>query len=88
MKSKNHIYTSKYKGWYCISDETFLTESQLKLRDDGQKVSIESGHPVEWSEEDNYIFKLSQFQDDVIHWIKSGYVINNHLNNIFYILKK
>lgn len=50
----------------------FLTDSQLKEKDGeaGVKVSIESGHPVQWTEETNYMFKLSQFQDDVIYWIK------------------
>lgn len=57
-----------------MPDETFLTETQLKENANGQKVSLESGHPVEWTEEQNYMFKLSQFQDDVIHWIKSGFV--------------
>lgn len=37
------------------------------------KVSIESGHPVEWTEEENYLFKLSKFQDDVIRWVEQGY---------------
>lgn len=54
-----------------MSDETFLAENQLKLLPNGNKVSEESGHPVEWTEEVNYMFKLSQFQDDVIRWAES-----------------
>jgi methionyl-tRNA synthetase len=69
LQNQNAIYKDTYSGWYCISDETFLTESQLKLVGD-QKVSIESGHPVEWTEEENYMFKLSEYQDDVIYWAK------------------
>jgi methionyl-tRNA synthetase len=69
LKDQNAIYKDKYSGWYCVSDETFLTESQLKLVGD-QKVSIESGHPVEWTEEENYMFKLSDYQDDVVYWAK------------------
>lgn len=37
----------------------------------GDKVSEESGHPVEWTEEKNYMFKLSQFQEEVIRWAES-----------------
>ncbi|KAL1497804.1 hypothetical protein ABEB36_008701 [Hypothenemus hampei] len=73
MAKKNLIYKSTYKGWYCVSDETFLTDSQLKETiKDGEKilVSAESGHPVEWSEESNYIFKLKSFKDDLIYWLK------------------
>jgi methionyl-tRNA synthetase len=69
LKDQNAIYKDTYSGWYCVSDETFLTESQLKLVSD-QKVSIESGHPVEWTEEENYMFKLSEYQDDVTYWAK------------------
>jgi methionyl-tRNA synthetase len=69
---RGHIYSSNYSGWYCISDETFLTETQIKSDIDGRKFSIESGHPVEWSEETNYMFRLSQFRDDIVYWIKQG----------------
>lgn len=69
LKDQNAIYKDKYSGWYCVPDETFLTESQLKIVGD-QKVSIESGHPVEWTEEENYMFKLSDYQKDLIYWAK------------------
>lgn len=69
LRSQGAIYKDKYSGWYCVSDETFLTESQLTVVND-RKVSIESGHPVEWTEEENYMFKLSEYQDDVIYWAK------------------
>ncbi|KAJ6634198.1 Methionine--tRNA ligase, mitochondrial [Pseudolycoriella hygida] len=67
LYGKGTIYKDKYAGWYCIPDETFLTESQLKEAN-GTKVSIESGHPVEWSEEINYVFRLSAYQEEVIRW--------------------
>lgn len=33
---------------------------------------MESGHPVEWVEEKNYIFKLSSFKDDLNHWLRTN----------------
>ncbi|CAG9862611.1 unnamed protein product [Phyllotreta striolata] len=76
LRSKDRFYLAKYEGWYCVPDETFLTESQLKetVGSDGKKllVSIESGHPVEWSSEENYMFKLSQYRDDLIYWLKTN----------------
>lgn len=36
------------------------------------KVSAESGHPVEWSEEQNYVFRLSSFQDDLKYWLRQN----------------
>ncbi|XP_034116272.1 methionine--tRNA ligase, mitochondrial [Drosophila albomicans] len=71
LQSRGHIYSAAYSGWYCVSDETFLTDSQLRLDEEsGTRFSLESGHPVEWTEETNYMFRLSQFQDDVRHWVK------------------
>ncbi|XP_030563680.1 methionine--tRNA ligase, mitochondrial isoform X1 [Drosophila novamexicana] len=71
LQSRGHIYSAAYSGWYCVSDETFLTESQLRLdATSGTRYSLESGHPVEWTEETNYMFRLSQFQDDVRHWVQ------------------
>lgn len=49
-----------------------MTESQLKTTNNGDKISIESGHPVEWTEETNYMFRLSQFQNDILYWLKQG----------------
>lgn len=72
LKEQNAIYKDKYSGWYCVQDETFLTESQLTTDKDGKKFSIESGHPVEWSEEENYMFKLNEYQEDVIYWAKQN----------------
>ncbi|KAH8388324.1 hypothetical protein KR093_003872 [Drosophila rubida] len=71
LQSRGHIYSAAYSGWYCVSDETFLTDSQLRVDEQsGARYSLESGHPVEWTEETNYMFRLSQFQDDVRHWVK------------------
>ncbi|XP_019756667.2 methionine--tRNA ligase, mitochondrial [Dendroctonus ponderosae] len=75
LAEKGLIYKSTYQGWYCVPDETFLSDSQLnEVERDGQKllVSAESGHPVEWSEEPNYIFRLSAFKDDLIYWLKKN----------------
>ncbi|KAA0194840.1 hypothetical protein HAZT_HAZT005198 [Hyalella azteca] len=71
--SKDFIYKGEYTGWYCVSDEAFLTESQVtekKTVDGVIKVSAESGHVVEWSSETNYKFKLSLLEDDLKHWLK------------------
>lgn len=69
LKSQNAIYKDSYAGWYCVQDETFLANTQLKLHQ-GERFSAESGHPVEWTEEENYMFKLSEYQDEVLYWAK------------------
>ncbi|GAB0096481.1 Methionine--tRNA ligase, mitochondrial [Sergentomyia squamirostris] len=68
LKFRDLIYTKNYSGWYCVSDETFLTENQLKEDGKGGKISLESGHPCEWTEELNYMFKLGALQQEVVRW--------------------
>ncbi|XP_049282237.1 methionine--tRNA ligase, mitochondrial [Anopheles funestus] len=70
LAGSDSIYTANYSGWYCVPDETFLTDSQLKVNERGEKCSLESGHAVEWTEEENYMFRLGRYQDDVRHWVK------------------
>lgn len=70
LEASGSIYSAQYSGWYCVPDETFLTDSQLKENDQGVKVSVDSGHPVEWTEERNFMFRLERHQADVLHWIK------------------
>jgi hypothetical protein len=33
------------------------------------KVSIETGQPVEWTEEDNYKFRLSAYTEPLLKWL-------------------
>ena len=35
LESKGYIYRGKYEGWYCISDEAFLSEEDvMEVADD------------------------------------------------------
>ncbi|RWS23740.1 methionyl-tRNA synthetase-like protein, partial [Leptotrombidium deliense] len=79
------IYKDSYKGWYCSVDEAFVTELNVtEVERDGKiiKVSLESGNPVEWFEEDNYKFALSAFQEKLLKWVLSDPEIVKP--NIFY----
>ncbi|XP_063611184.1 methionine--tRNA ligase, mitochondrial-like [Penaeus indicus] len=73
LKDNGHIYQGNYSGWYCVSDEAYLTELQVRevqlQSGEKQLVSLESGHPVEWNSEDNYMFRLSSFQQDLQYWL-------------------
>lgn len=79
LKSRNNIYLGKYSGWYCTADEAFVSESDLKEQKDSTGktvlVTADSGRPVEWTEEENFKFKLSAFRDDLKHWLKDGALI-------------
>lgn len=65
------IYKKKYKGLYCVGCEKFLSERDLE---DG-KCPIHPGQdPVEL-EEENYFFKLSNYQDFLKEYLSDPSVI-------------
>lgn len=61
LNENNDIYKSKYRGWYCIYDESFWTDLELK-----NSKCPECGREVEILEEDAYFFKLSKYQDRLL----------------------
>jgi methionyl-tRNA synthetase len=54
------IYLGEHAGWYCQSEETFIPENQVR---DGVD---QDGHPVEWTTEQNYFFKLSRYTEPLL----------------------
>ncbi|KAH9488994.1 Methionine--tRNA ligase, mitochondrial [Bulinus truncatus] len=75
LQERGHIYKGSYSGWYSVSDEAFLSDSDVedKTLSDGSivKVSKVSGHVVTWTEEQNYLFKLTDLQQDLLHWLNT-----------------
>ncbi|XP_077433971.1 methionine--tRNA ligase, mitochondrial [Vanacampus margaritifer] len=74
LRDKGLIYKGRYEGWYSTPDESFLTSTQVTDTVDttGQvvKVSLESGHKVEWLKEENYMFRLSAFRTQLLDWLQ------------------
>lgn len=74
LKDKGLIYKGSYEGWYSTPDESFLTASQVGDAVDSSgknvKISLESGHKVEWMKEENYMFRLSTFKPQLLDWLK------------------
>lgn len=59
-RNPGDIYFGEHAGWYCQSEETFVPENQVRNGKD------ESGHPVEWTTEKNYFFKLSRYTQPLL----------------------
>ncbi|CAH8635780.1 unnamed protein product [Schistosoma rodhaini] len=73
LNASGNVYRSKYSGWYCVSDEAFYAPWEIDETNlSGVPVSKETGNPVEWIEEENYMFKLSSFKNDLHKWLDSG----------------
>ena len=56
---KGDIYLSQQKGYYCVSCEEFKDEKDLIA---GQYCDIHVTKEVEWRDEANYFFRLSNYQ--------------------------
>jgi methionyl-tRNA synthetase len=59
-----HLEKGTYDGWYCVSCEAYYSESELLA---GQLCPIHE-RPVEWFSEENWFFKLSDFEDRLLAW--------------------
>lgn len=66
MLDNGDIYLDNYSGWYSVRDEAFYTEEETTLLDDGTRISTETRTPVTWTEESNYFFRLSAYQDKLL----------------------
>lgn len=71
------LYKGSHSGWYSVSDEAFYPEIQIKESVDpntgeSKKVSIETNNEVFYHEEENYFFKLSEFQEKLITFLEEN----------------
>lgn len=65
LLEKGDIYKGVYKGWYCVSDENFLSED-VALEEDGSKICPDCGKRALPVEEDTYFFRLSAYGDRLL----------------------
>lgn len=64
---KGEIQKRTYTGWYCIPDERFWTEKELR-----EGKCPDCGRPVEFISEDNYFFLMSKYQEGLIRYIEEN----------------
>jgi methionyl-tRNA synthetase len=75
---KGEIYKGAYEGWYCVPDERFWTEKDVV---DGN--CPECGRPVARLVEENYFFRMSQYQEWLIDYINAhpSFILPEHRRN-------
>ncbi|MFN3347918.1 methionine--tRNA ligase [Pseudorhodoplanes sp.] len=66
MEANGDIYLAKYAGWYSVRDERYFAEDETRLNEQGARVAVETGTPVDWVEEESYFFRLSAYQDKLL----------------------
>ena len=65
MEAKGDLYLDRYEGWYSVRDEAYYDESELTEGEDGNRLSPQ-GTPVEWTVEESWFFRLSNYQDRLL----------------------
>jgi methionyl-tRNA synthetase len=66
-----YLYKGSYDGWYCVPEETYFTETQVRHSDElnhteGQHLCPDCGRPLQRVQEESWFFKLSAFQDRLL----------------------
>ena len=64
MLQKGDIYKGEYEGHYCVSCETFFTNTQLVDEDK----CPDCGKVTRLVKEESYFFKLSSYQEKLLKW--------------------
>ncbi|EKM59998.1 uncharacterized protein PHACADRAFT_192397 [Phanerochaete carnosa HHB-10118-sp] len=73
LDAKGLIYKGKHEGWYSVTDECFYTDGQVTKvvssnpEEDQFHISVETGSKVEWTQEENYKFRLSVFRESLLN---------------------
>jgi len=67
LKDKGDIYKGIYEGWYCVSDETFLSED-VPLEEGEHKICPDCGKQANVVSEECYFFRLSAYQESLLEF--------------------
>ncbi len=70
MEANGDLYLDRYEGWYSVRDEAYYDESELESGENGEKLSPQ-GTPVEWTVEESWFFRLSNYQEPLLELLRS-----------------
>lgn len=70
LRDQGDIYKSVYTGWYCTSDEAFVTEKEDEVHT-GAPLCPSCGRETNYISEESYFFKLSAYQETLLQFYKS-----------------
>jgi methionyl-tRNA synthetase len=65
MEANGDLYLDRYEGWYSVRDEAFYDENELTEGEGGVRLSPQNT-PVEWTVEESWFFRLSNYQDRLL----------------------
>ncbi|RZM33500.1 MAG: methionine--tRNA ligase [Sphingomonas sp.] len=64
MADAGDLYLDRYEGWYSVRDEAFYDEAELVGEGDDRRSP--QGTPVEWTAEETWFFRLSNYQQPLL----------------------
>lgn len=70
LRASGDLYRGTYEGWYCVSDETFFRDTDVK--DDRLCPNDECRKPLRRVQEENYFFRLSAYGDRLLAHIEAN----------------
>ena len=71
MQARGDLYLDRYEGWYSVRDEAFYEEKELIAGEGGVKLSPQ-GTPVEWTAEESWFFRLSNYAQPLLDHYKAN----------------
>lgn len=69
LYDRGAVYKGEFSGWYSVGSEEFVADDDVldgDGDDEGHKVSALDGSRLEHVTEENYFFKLSEYQDKLL----------------------
>jgi methionyl-tRNA synthetase len=69
LLEKGDIYLGEYKGWYCTPDETFWSDSQVVVDEEGNHFCPDCHRPVHMDSEQAYFLNVKKF----VPWLLDFY---------------
>lgn len=82
------VYRGTYAGWYCPRCEAFKTDDEMKQPGN---VCPDHERPCEWTEEENFFFRLSSYQsvlDDLIRSDRMKIAPESRKNEVLAVVKQ
>jgi methionyl-tRNA synthetase len=70
MEAAGDLYLDRYEGWYSVRDEAYYDASELVEGEGGDKLSPQ-GTPVEWTVEESWFFRLSNYQGQLLELLNT-----------------
>lgn len=66
MADAGDFYRGSYEGYYCVGCEAFKREDELVEQDGSLRCPTHLSRQVEWTEEQNWFFRLSHYGDRLL----------------------